>query len=170
MIDTQSVNYHTRTLVTPHTHTREMGLDIGCDECGHNVLHIGYSGFNALRNAIAKALGFDPLAIRRGDIKEDERCKKEKPALYEFFHHSDCDGTWTHSECERLLPMLMEAIPLLDAADGQRTTMMVKGKGKDDDKVIVTKSAVHTTFVERVNELIEGMEHAIAEEHTLEFH
>ena len=107
-----------------------MGLD-----CSHNAFHGAYSAFNSFRQAVCRAVGgtYPPHWLRTydGDIARDSNgmairdlsledgmwyvpdsfTRELNPGIYEFFEHSDCDGTISPDMC---LVIAKELEPLLD--------------------------------------------------------
>ncbi|HET6725902.1 MAG TPA: hypothetical protein VFH85_07850 [Gammaproteobacteria bacterium] len=113
-----------------------MGLDTT-----HDAFHGAYSAFNTFRQAIAHAIGgsYGPHYLRAygGELARDERgypipdrslddslfyfpntlTKEGNPGLWEFFHHSDCDGEISPQACvhvademEAILPKITDDI------------------------------------------------------------
>jgi hypothetical protein len=77
-------------------------LEIVCSTCPDHVVRIRYAGFYQFRAAASKCHGYDYEAM---DLVA---CEKQHPLLFELIRHSDCTGTWTPDECDRLLPLMRQ--------------------------------------------------------------
>lgn len=142
-----------------------MGIDVTCS-CGKHVLRMGYGGFFNLRSVVVTALGYnyEAMVLRGGNKTEEVRCKKENPGLHAFLATKDTDDTWTTEECQLILPALQDYIDVAEEAEK---------KGKEDAanmppavKLAAVKRLLQNFDVRcKVQDLIEGLEHCIEEEH-----
>lgn len=89
-----------------------MGLDLVVDGISWEErraaadvhVRMSYSGFNALRQALAVRIGID-LGKMRGWGGDREWGDIMDP-LVDLLTHSDCDGRLTWQQCERVAPRL----------------------------------------------------------------
>lgn len=112
-----------------------MGLDVS-----HDAFRGAYSAFNRLRQCVCKALGeehsFPPhyVYLERGIVLQDkdgfcvchpdkkeefmyipDDLKRDKPGLYEFLVHSDCDGEISPELCVNVANDLEQLLPRVKA-------------------------------------------------------
>ena len=98
-----------------------MGIDFSnCDASW------SYSGFYRFRKRLAAAAGFD---LTQMDGFEGHKPWSEiKDALVPFLNHSDCEGTLSPKQCEKIAPRLKQVISLWpDDYDKMKALELIKG-------------------------------------------